>query len=162
MKKILVILAACVLTSISVSAQNWAIGARVGATIEFDAQYDFGNTYLEGRFGAGFCSHANIAADFSLLYNWKALEWSNWTPSAGNWFLDAGVGINVGGREHYAYVGPAGLVRFGIHFTNAPVSLSLDWNPAFGVGIAYWNNGSVADFNGLGLANIGITCVFHL
>lgn len=165
MKKFFVILAACLLTSVSVSAQNWAIGGRVGATLQFDAQYHWANSYIEGRFGAGFANHGGtITADFSALYNWKVLRWSNWTPSAGDWFLDAGVGLNVGGREHYAYVGPAGIVKFGIQFTGAskPVSLSLDWNPAFGVGIGYGHGYSSAGFNEMGLANIGITCVVHL
>lgn len=98
------------------------------------------------------------------MYNWKACRWYDWTPDAGTWFLDAGVGINVGGRENYAYVGPAGIVKFGIQFTGGskPVSLSIDWNPAFGAGIGYYRNYSNAAFNEMGLTNFGITCVVHL
>ncbi|HIZ87069.1 MAG TPA: hypothetical protein IAC03_02785 [Candidatus Coprenecus pullistercoris] len=168
MKKIILVLAAC-LFSISMHAQGWAIGGRAGATVQFDAQYHWSRTYLEGRFGAGFCNHhGTVTADFSAMFNWKLCNWSDWTPNAGNWFLDAGVGINVGGRENYAYVGPAGIIKFGIQFTGGakPVSLSLDWNPAFGAGIGYyhdrWGNYSNAAFNEMGLANIGITCVVHL
>lgn len=166
MKKLIVTLSLLFLFSAALSAQGgWAIGGRTGATIQFDAQYHWNKGYLEGRFGAGFCNHGGtVTADFSLMYNWKACRWSYWTPSAGDWFLDAGVGLNVGGREHYAYVGPAGIIKFGIQFTRGakPVSLSLDWNPAFGAGIAYNRYSSHADFNEMGLANIGITCVVHL
>ena len=166
MKKLIVTLSLLFLFSAALSAQGgWAIGGRTGATVQFDAQYHWNKGYLEGRFGAGFCNHGGtVTADFSLMYNRKACRWSYWTPSAGDWFHDAGVCLNVGGREHYAYVGPAGIIKFGIQFTRGakPVSLSLDWNPAFGAGIAYNRYSSHADFNEMGLANIGITCVVHL
>ncbi|CCY34519.1 uncharacterized protein BN796_01259 [Alistipes sp. CAG:831] len=165
MKKFILILSASVLFSLSCNAQGWAVGGRTGATVQFDAQYHWSKGYVEGRFGAGFCNYGGtVTADFSLMYNWKACRWYDWTPDAGTWFLDAGVGINVGGRENYAYVGPAGIVKFGIQFTGGskPVSLSIDWNPAFGAGIGYYRNYSNAAFNEMGLTNFGITCVVHL
>ena len=84
----------------------------------------------------------------------------DWTPSAGRWFFDAGAGINVGGKWHYAYVGVAGSAKLGIAFKGAPVRLSFDWSPAFGPGIAYWDGGSHSEFNERALCNFGITCVY--
>ena len=100
-----------------------------------------------------------VTADFSVLYNWNVCN-MDWTPSAGRWFFDAGAGINVGGKGHYAYVGVAGSAKLGIAFKGAPVRLSFDWSPAFGPGIAYWDGGSHSEFNERALCNFGITCVY--
>ena len=86
---------------------------------------------------------------------------AHWTPKAGRWFFDAGVGVNVGGKAHFAYVGLAGMARLGISFNNAPVSLSVDWTPSFGPRIGYFKEWSEAEFNDLALANLGVTCTFH-
>lgn len=161
MKKLVLTLAVC-LSAITMYAQNWSIGGRVGAGFQFDAQYDFGDQYVEGRFGAGFLNGVN--ADFTALYNWELFNW-DWTPNAGTWFFDAGCGINVGGRENFAYVGPAGMAKFGIKFKGAPIKLSFDWTPSLSCGIDYWSgrySGSRAFFNGIALANMAVTCVVEL
>ena len=83
------------------------------------------------------------------------------TPRAGTWFFDAGVGVNVGGREHYAYVGVAGMARLGFEFNSAPVSLSLEYTPVIGPGIGYGGGASDAAFRAVGFANVGLTCTYN-
>ncbi len=99
-----------------------------------------------------------VTADFSALYMWRVLT-PQWTP--GEWFLDAGVGLNVGGRENWAYVGAQGSVKLGYTFVGAPVSLAFDWSPAIGGGFLYGPGGSFSGFNDLGLANFGITATYN-
>jgi hypothetical protein len=85
----------------------------------------------------------------------------DWTPSVGQWFFDAGVGVTVGGRERLVNVGVAGCAKLGIEFNSAPVRLSLDFTPAFGPLIAYEPGyGSYARFNEYNIANLGISAVF--
>ena len=132
------------------------IGVAAVATLGMVSCTDeikFGNSFLEKAPGG------TVTADFSVLYNWNVCN-MDWTPSAGRWFFDAGAGINVGGKGHYAYVGVAGSAKLGIAFKGAPVRLSFDWSPAFGPGIAYWDGGSHSEFNERALCNFGITCVY--
>ena len=98
-------------------------------------------------------------ADFTALAAWRCFEFGNY--SACNFFSDFGCGLNVGGRGHYCYVGPAGLARVGFKFSGAPVSLSVDWTPVFGAEIAYYNGYSASQFYKYGLANLGITCTYN-
>lgn len=143
-------------------AQDWSVGGRIGSGFQAVGQYKFGNdNYVEARFGASWAHHdATITADFTALYNWHIVE-MDWTPRAGTWFFDAGVGVNVGGREHFAYVGVAGMARLGIEFNGAPVSLSLDYTPVIGPAIGYGGGHSHADFHEMGFANVGITCTYN-
>ena len=176
MKKLILILVAALSIS-AVSAQEWAVGARLGSGAQAVAQLKFSNdNYLEARFGASWInplvtittvtnngyrvSESRVTADFSILYNWHIAD-MDWTPKAGRWFFDAGVGVNVGGKANFAYVGAAGMARLGIAFNDAPVSLSLDWTPAFGPRIAYAQGNSWCVFNDLALANFGVTCTYH-
>lgn len=170
MKKFLILVAAVVMTAGAASAQNWAIGGRVGSGFQAVGQYTLGSgNYVEGRFGAYWANHGGgVTADFSALYFWNIAN-MNWTPSAGQWFFDAGAGLNVGGREHYAYVGAQGVAKLGIEFSGAPVRLSFDWSPSFGPGIVYLPKetigdvtfgGSHAAFNEMALVNFGITCTY--
>ncbi len=160
MKKLLFTLVAA-LCVMSASAQNWSVGGRIGSDFEVVGQYTLNNdNYVEARFGAYWANWGGtVTANFTALYNWNVLN-MNWTPNAGTWFFDAGVGINVGGRANYAYVGAAGMARLGLKFKDAPVRLSFDWTPAFGPEIAYWKGGSAAAFFGYGLCNFGVTCTY--
>lgn len=176
MKKVLLLFVAVLFAS-SAFAQNWSVGARVGSGLQAVGHYKYdGNNYIEARFGASWNNHVvstityddtsvdvkegRVMADFTLLHNWHILD-MDWTPKGGDWFFDAGVGVNVGGREHYAYVGVAGMARLGFTFYNAPVTLSLDWTPTFGPGILYVGKSNEIFFNELGLANIGISCTYN-
>ena len=47
---------------------------------------------------------AGLAADFTALHNWNICT-MDWTPSAGDWFFDAGVGLNIGGKIAIARCG---------------------------------------------------------
>lgn len=161
MKKFLLTLAVSVLAW-SASAQSWAVGGRIGSGFQADAQYIFSNdNYVEGRFGTYWANAGGkLSVDFTALYNWNLMN-MDWTPSAGTWFLDAGAGINIGGRSHYTYFGAAGCAKLGIAFKGAPVNLSFDWTPVFGPGIVSWDGHSDSSFNERGLCNFGITCVYR-
>ena len=95
------------------SAQDWSIGGRVGSGFQAVGQYKYnGKNYIEARFGASwnnpvvstvittdndiYASEGRVMADFTLLHYWRAIE-MDWTPRAGRWFFDAGVGVNVPG-----------------------------------------------------------------
>ncbi len=162
MKKILLMAAMMLGLAVAADAQGWRLGARVGSGFQAQAEYSYnGSNYIEARFGMGWASLAgNLSADFTALHNWNVCT-MDWTPSAGQWFFDAGVGVTVGGRENIANVGLAGCAKLGIEFNDAPVRLSLDFTPAFGPAILYvpgW--GSDVAFNEYNIANLGISAVF--
>ncbi len=175
MRKLVLSLAICLCALTASAQQKWAIGGRIGSGVQAQAELRFASqNYVEARFGLYYATAgATAMADFTALYNWNVCS-MNWTPKAGEWFFDAGIGLNVGGREHYAYVGPAGCARLGIKFKNAPVRLAIDWTPAFGAGISYWSSqtivmgnnsvkikgGNSSEFNKWGLCNFGLSCVY--
>lgn len=160
MKKFILTLALC-LAAFSVSAQGWALGGRIGSGFQAQAEYQFkSDNYIEGRFGMSWCAGgAPIMADFTALYQWNLAK-MDWSPKAGEWFVDAGAGLAVGGKAHYAYVGAAGSVKLGIKFNNAPVKLAIDWTPVIGPKIGYGGGYSDAAFNEYGFANLGLSCVY--
>ena len=170
MKKIFLVLAAmfCVAT---VSAQNkvvdtitsqkWSVGLRVGSGLQAQAECFYGDkTYFEARFGMAWVS--GVTADLTVLHNWNCCNW-NWTPNTGTWFLDAGVGLNIGGGAKNAanvygpstysvadeywgwtwgnniYYGVAGQVKFGIKFKKVPIRLAIDYTPVLGMHHVYPN-----------------------
>ena len=161
MKKILLLVVA-VMFATTTFAQNWSVGGRVGSGFQVVGQYTLGDkNYVEARFGTYWANNGGyVTADFTALYNWRIFN-MDWTPRAGRWFFDAGCGVNVGGREHEAYVGAALMARLGITFNDAPVSLSLDWSPSFGPSIAYGSGWSKARYNEFGLASLGVTCTYN-
>lgn len=161
MKKVLLVLTVCFMAW-SASAQSWGVGARIGSGFQIDGQYVFSNKdYVEARFGAYWANAGGtVTADFAAFYNWNICE-MNWTPSTGRWFFDAGCGLNVGGKGHYAYVGVAGTAKLGLEFNKVPVRLAVDWSPAFGPGIAYGGGYSSSSFNSRALCNFGISCVYR-
>ena len=159
MKKFLLTLVAVLCVS-GAFAQDWKVGGRLGSGVQAVGMYSLNHdNYVEARFGACWLD-GGVNADFTALYNWHIFD-MNWTPTVGTWFFDAGVGVNVGGRENYAYVGIAGMARLGFTFNNTPVTLSLDYTPVIGPEIAYWKGYSGAEFKGLGFGNVGITATYN-
>ena len=153
MKKFL-LLAVVAFFATSAFAQDYknSIGLRVGygAEVQYERHFSSDN-YLEvngGLYGFGNSFHANAS------YNWNLCEW-DWTPSAGKWFLSAGVGGSVGfwGKDAKCpiQVGVSGNVAFGIRF-NAPVTLSLDYRPTI-----YFLNDAWVD----GVGHFGLTCTYN-
>ena len=139
MKKVLLALVAVLLVT-SVSAQEWSVGARAGSGFQAVGQYSLNQeNYVEARFGLNLVPGA--AADLTGLYNWRLFNW-DWTPKAGTWFFDAGVGASVGGAKGYAYFGVTGMARFGFKFRNVPISLSIDWSPTIGPDFVYGVGGA--------------------
>jgi hypothetical protein len=151
MKKILLSLAVCFCAAMSAQAQEWTVGGRIGSGLQAVGSYSLSDkTYVEGRIGLGW--FGGIAADVTALHMWNIMT-MDWTPSAGQWFFDAGAGVNGGGGASYGYVGGAGCAKLGIKFNNEPIRLAIDWTPVFGVR-------SAIGFNPWGLANFGISCEY--
>ena len=166
MKKIFIVLA-FLFSALSLSAQNdFKLGLRAGSTVQLDAQIPIGRNYIEGRFGMSFINDiptvdngTSLTADFALYHNWRIQTWG---ARSGRVFLDGGLGLNIGGADHFVYVGPTGLIKIGISFSSAPIDLSLDWSPAFNANIIYWRGNSDAEYNPLAMANFGVTLAFRL
>ena len=171
MKKFLLLIVASLFVT-GAFAQDWSVGARVGSGFQAVGQYSLNSkNYVEARFGLYLVPGA--AADLTGLYNWHLFDW-NWTPSAGTWFFDAGVGAGVGGAKQYAYVGAAGMARFGFKFRKVPISLSIDYSPVLGLDFAYGFNkgsdylgdtevsgkGTYVGFHRAGLWNTGLTFTY--
>ena len=159
MKKILLALVALLCVT-AVSAQDYknSIGLRIGygAELQYERHLSADN-YLE--FNLGLSDFDLNDAFLNVMYNWNCCEW-DWTPSAGRWFLSAGVGGSVGmwGYENAEgasrlgmQVGVAGDVAFGIRF-NKPVTLSVDYRPT-----VYF----LHDAWGQGFSGIALTCTYN-
>ncbi|MBR4995063.1 MAG: hypothetical protein IKY82_03275 [Alistipes sp.] len=153
MKKLIFAAIFCLFAATSF-AQNNALGLRGGGGVEL--QY-------ERLLNSGNVLKANAGMfDFdgsffgTLVHNWEVCNWGNWTPRAGEWFLQTGVGGAVGllnnGESSDINVGVAGNVAFGIHFSGAPITLAIDYRPTVFVLNDAWGSGFV---------NWGFSCVFH-
>ena len=105
MKKILLIAAMVLGFAVAADAQGWRVGARVGSGVQGQAEYSYsGSNYIEGRFGLAYYYGGMLTADFTALHNWNVCT-MDWTPSVGQWFFDAGVGLTVGGCPMQVYAG---------------------------------------------------------
>ena len=114
----------------TVAAQKWSAGLRVGSGAEVVAECFYaGDKYVEGRLGLGWIG--GLGANFTAIHNWNCCNW-DWTPSVGKWYLDAGLGANLGGAKHVMWVGVVGQAKFGIKFNKVPIRLALDVTPGFG------------------------------
>lgn len=152
MKKFILTLALC-LAAFSVSAQGWALGGRITGGVQVQAEYQFASeNYLEGRLGLGLLGGAGL--DFTALYQWN-IKTMDWTPKAGEWFFDAGVGASLGTGGDGLYLGATGCAKLGIEFSGAPVKLALDYSPTLG---PYFGNGG--GFRTSGFWNFGLSCVY--
>lgn len=149
MKKLLLVLVAVVMAT-GAFAQDYkhSIGLRLGYGAELQYEHHFSSkNYLEANLGlSGFSGDLFVNA----TYNWNLCDW-NWTPSAGRWFLSAGVGASVGMSAKHFQAGVAGDVAFGIRF-NKPVTLSLDYRPTI-----YFLNNAWGD----GFYGIALTCTYN-
>lgn len=159
MKKLLLALVALLVVT-GASAQDWSVGGRVGSGLQALGQYKLSaENYVEARFGAAWFPGVN--ADFTALYNWHLLDF-DWTPSAGKWFFDAGVGLNVGGQSHFAYFGAAGMARLGFTFNEAPITLAFDYTPVLGMNFHYAKGFKTnVGYHGAGWGNFGFSCTYN-
>ena len=164
MKKFLLVVTAlfCVATVASaqtIASQKWTVGARIGSGFQAQAECFYSdNKYVEGRLGMSWVL-GGLSADFSVLHNWNICN-MDWTPDAGTWFIDAGVGVNVGGVAHYATVGVTGQVKLGILFEDAPIRLAIDFSPVIGPGFLYNGRECAVGYNTMGLCNLGISATY--
>lgn len=181
MKKVL-LLVATVLFAASAFAQDISVGARVGSSFQAVGQYKYnGVNYVEARFGTSvnnpayalgmpglLARESRFMCDLTLLHNWHIFD-MDWTPSLGEWFFDAGAGLNFGGVAGNAYIGVSGMARLGFTFLDWPITLSVDWTPSFGPRVFYGEiyfadkvtKSSYTKYNALGLATLGITCTYN-
>ncbi|MBR5864832.1 MAG: hypothetical protein IKY89_01020 [Alistipes sp.] len=158
MKKLFLLIVASLFVT-GAFAQNWAVGARVGSGLQAVGQYGYNaNNYVEARLGACWLDtkHGGITADATVLHNWKIYT-MDWTPSAGEWFFDAGVGLSGGGDRYHGYVGIAGMARLGFTFYEVPLSISVDYTPVIGPNFSKVHT----DLHNMGFANLGITCTYN-
>jgi hypothetical protein len=154
MKKFLLALA-FVFCAATVSAQGWGVGARVGAIVALQGEYTFSSeNYLDGRLGINFPGGLDI--DLTVLYQWNIGQW-DWTPKAGTWFFDAGVGAQAALLLHDnggIYAGVAGDAKFGIKFNKVPIKLAIDYTP--GLGLLCVDGGGLTGR----WYNFGLSCVY--
>lgn len=154
MKKFLLIAAVTLFTT-GAFAQNWKVGARLGSSFHAVAMYEYSEKcYLEGRAGLGIIN--GLAADVSVINNWHVAE-MNWTPKAGIWNFDAGVGVNAGFAPSWIYCGIQGLLRLSFTFAKAPVTLGIDYSPCVGPYISE----NTLGLNTYGFSNAGLTVTYN-
>jgi hypothetical protein len=151
MKKFLLSMVA-LLCVVGASAQDYknSIGLRLGYGAELQYEHHFSSkNYLEANLGLeGF----DGVLDVNATYNWNCFEW-DWTPSAGKWFLSAGVGASAAFAQKYFNLGVTGDVAFGIRFSKTPITLNVDYRPTI-----YFIN---FDAIGRGFASFGLTCTYN-
>ncbi len=156
MKKIILAMATmlCIVTA---SAQDkWSVGLRLGSGAQVESEYFYSDkAYLEGLLGLSFVGGNNF--DFNLIHNWNCCDW-DWTPNAGRWFLDAGVGGRIGGNGNCCYFGVAGQVKFGIQFQEVPIRLAIDVTPSFGPVFNYHGKNGFYDS---GILSMGISATWR-
>ena len=146
----------------TVASQKWSAGLRVGSGVQGYAECFYSDkAYVEGRLGfqyvgSAYVGSAPITADFTILHNWNVCT-MDWTPSAGKWFFDAGVGAYVGTHFHDVSAGVAGVARFGVRFKKVPIRLSVDYTPKFGI---YAGNHHVGFYGGWFNGAISATYAF--
>ena len=150
MKKLILAAIFCIFAATSFAQDN-ALGLRIGSGVEL--QYE--------RFlNSGDALKVNVGMfDFdgsffgTCVYDWQCFNWTDWTPEAGDWFLQAGVGGAMGIVKNNGFnVGVAGDVAFGINFSGAPITLALDYRPTLFL---------LNDSFGSGFGSFGLSCVFR-
>ncbi|MBQ1253877.1 MAG: hypothetical protein IIY05_05995 [Alistipes sp.] len=153
MKKLILAVVFCMLAVTSFS-QNNAIGIRAGsgAELQYERFFNSGNVLKVN--GGLFDFDGSFFG--TCIYNWEVCNWGNWTPNAGDWFLQAGVGGALGifdnGTSSDFNVGVAGDVAFGIHFSGAPITLAIDYRPTLFILNDSWGDG---------FGSFGLSCVFR-
>ena len=149
MKKLILAVVFCMLAA-TTFAQNNGLGIRAGSGVElqYERYFDSGNVLKVN--GGLFDFDGNFFG--TAIYDWEVCNWANWTPNAGDWFLQAGVGGAIGLWKDDLNLGVAGNVAFGIHFSGAPITLAVDYRPT-----VFLLNDRIGD----GFGNFGLSCTFR-
>jgi hypothetical protein len=154
MKRILLLAFMCLFATTAFAQKN-ALGLHVGngAEIQYDRYFQSGNALRTnvGLFGFDGRLYA------SCIYDWQCCNWTDWTPSAGDWFLHAGVGGAIGycktsKRGEGLSIGVTGNVVFGIKFNKTPITLAVDYRPTAIAINKDWRDGWF---------NLGLSCVYR-
>lgn len=156
MKKIIIVVIATII-AVSASAQTWTVGGRIGAGFQATAEYhglgEIGKMplYVEGRFGMAWnVPGGKVCADFTPLVMLEITEFGK------RFFFDSGIGMTVGGRGHYCFIGPSLSAKVGCYVSNS-VKLAIDWTPMLGAQIV---TGGGSSFHKYGLCNFGLSCAY--
>ena len=93
MRKLILAAIFCLFATTSFAQSN-ALGLRAGsgAELQYERYFNSGNVL---KVNAGLFDF-NGSLFGTVVYDWELCNWGNWTPNAGNWFLQAGVGGAVG------------------------------------------------------------------
>ena len=149
MKKLILAAIFCMLAATTFAQNNGlCIRAGRGAELQYERYFNLGNVL---KVNAGlFDFDGNFFG--TVVYNWECCNWGNWTPNAGDWFLQAGVGGAVGLWKDNINVGVAGDAAFGIHFSGAPITLAVDYRPTVFLLDNCWGDG---------FGSFGLSCTFR-
>lgn len=149
MKRLILAAIFCMLAT-STFAQNNGLGFRVGsgAELQYERYFNSGSVL---KLNAGLYDYAGNYFG-TVIYDWDCFTWENWTPKAGDWFFNAGLGASFGTWKSDFNVGFLGEVSFGIHFKGAPISLSVDYRPVFFLLNNCWNDS---------FGSAGLSCIFR-
>ena len=149
MRKLILAAIFCLFAATSFAQSN-ALGLRAGSGAELQYEHLFGSGNALKVNAGLFDFDGNFFG--TVIYNWELCNWGNWTPNAGNWFLQAGVGGALGLWKDDLNLGVAGNVAFGIHFSGAPITLAVDYRPT-----VFLLNDRIGD----GFGNFGLSCTFR-
>lgn len=156
MKKLILIVAICLVSWTTVKAQENAVGLRIGAGAELLYQRQLSaENYLQ--FTVAFPNFDGMTV--TGTYNWRCCEW-NWTPQTCDWHLDAGVGGALGmyGFDDAGFlVGAVGSCAFGCQFKSVPISIDVDYRPVIGI----VSGGGDSGFFTPGFWNFGLSVAYH-
>jgi hypothetical protein len=149
MKKLILAAIFCML-AVTTFAQNNGLGIRAGsgAELQYERYFNSGNVL---KVNAGLFDF-NGSLFGTVVYDWELCNWANWTPNAGDWFLQAGVGGAFGVLKDYFNLGLAGNAAFGINFSGAPITLAVDYRPTLFFLHDSW---------GSGFTSFGLSCTFR-
>ncbi|MFA6589794.1 MAG: hypothetical protein WCS66_05575 [Bacteroidales bacterium] len=141
MKKIILVLAVCLLGFTATFAQNKAIGLRGGYGFEITYQQPIGDANrLEADLGLGAFNGLNIAA----IYQWVWSLESIGLPEGFKWYAGPGADLYLGLGNNSAFpglsAGVGGQIGIEYSFSEIPLQLSIDYRPMWMFGnFGYYN-----------------------
>lgn len=144
MKKIVLVLAVCLMGISATFAQNKAIGLRGGFGLELSYQQDLGDANrLEADLGFLFGGGVNLAGVYQWVWSLESIG----LPSGFKWYAGPGADLVIGfaSDNQSAYsglsAGIGGQIGIEYTFSGVPLQLSIDYRPM-------WLFGKFGYFNG--------------
>lgn len=156
MRKLIVTVVVCIASLGVVSAQDNAVGLRLGGSAELLYQRDLSTSNFL-QFTLSLPNYDGFAV--TGIYNWRCCKW-DWTPETCDWHLNAGVGGALGMYDFNKsgfLLGVAGSCAFGCQFKSVPISIDVDYRPVIGAVIG----GNSKGFFTPGFWNFGLAVAYH-